>query len=375
VNAIRVLRSILLGALLVISVLLPLAAPAQRSVRVKGYVRKDGTYVAPHYRSARDSNFWNNWSTYGNINPYTLEWGTRRTPPASGITYGGYGSSLDSTAYRSPYRSSYDVDLELIRLQNEVRLATIRRDEEMRRLQDQLDELDRRARRAEFDLELARLTSERDRRQDDLLLSLSRPTVSSSTPSGYSARTAPSKAPYAAPVKLSHQLYVVNRFYSVDFEKPVTSQEASQIAPELLKSMFPDRHKQYERHVNASERALDARDYSGFQRSFDLAKGIMQGREWAYIKPSITFKRIRDGRTLIVDSESYGRFGRMTTDAYIRSKPEDDARRYARAYDLEPLVVVRSPKKDWLGVLLVNGSIGYVKTNEVEVSAYVFFRK
>jgi hypothetical protein len=38
---------------------------------VKGYFRKDGTYVSPHYRSAPDSKFYNNWSTSGNINPYT----------------------------------------------------------------------------------------------------------------------------------------------------------------------------------------------------------------------------------------------------------------------------------------------------------------
>jgi len=40
-------------------------------VWVNGYYRKDGTYVRPHYRSAPDGNVWNNWSTKGNINPYT----------------------------------------------------------------------------------------------------------------------------------------------------------------------------------------------------------------------------------------------------------------------------------------------------------------
>jgi hypothetical protein len=42
-----------------------------RDVHVSGYTRKDGTYVAPHYRSAPDSNRYNNWSTFGNVNPYT----------------------------------------------------------------------------------------------------------------------------------------------------------------------------------------------------------------------------------------------------------------------------------------------------------------
>ena len=41
------------------------------SVHVKGYFRKDGTYVAPHYRSAPDKNPYNNWSYPGNTNSYT----------------------------------------------------------------------------------------------------------------------------------------------------------------------------------------------------------------------------------------------------------------------------------------------------------------
>lgn len=46
------------------------------SVSVSGYHRKDGTYVKPHRRSAPYSNFNNNWSTKGNINPYTGEEGS-----------------------------------------------------------------------------------------------------------------------------------------------------------------------------------------------------------------------------------------------------------------------------------------------------------
>ena len=45
--------------------------------RVQGYYRTDGTYVAPHYRSAPDSSYNNNWSTGPNINPYTGKKGTR----------------------------------------------------------------------------------------------------------------------------------------------------------------------------------------------------------------------------------------------------------------------------------------------------------
>lgn len=45
------------------------------SVAVKGHFTKDGTYVAPHMRSAPDNSKFNNYSTQGNINPYTGEAG------------------------------------------------------------------------------------------------------------------------------------------------------------------------------------------------------------------------------------------------------------------------------------------------------------
>lgn len=65
---------------LALCLLISLPSPAQ--VRVRGYFRKDGTYVAPHYRSRPDGNFYNNWSTKGNINPYTGGPGTKVTAPS-----------------------------------------------------------------------------------------------------------------------------------------------------------------------------------------------------------------------------------------------------------------------------------------------------
>lgn len=56
-----------------------LSAFAQRDVFVDGHIRQDGTYVAPHWRSAPDGNPNNNWTTTPNVNPYTGERGTR--PP------------------------------------------------------------------------------------------------------------------------------------------------------------------------------------------------------------------------------------------------------------------------------------------------------
>jgi hypothetical protein len=54
-----------------------LAAPAFADQLVNGYVRKDGTYVAPHLQSAPDNNAYNNYSSKGNTNPYTGQAGTR----------------------------------------------------------------------------------------------------------------------------------------------------------------------------------------------------------------------------------------------------------------------------------------------------------
>jgi hypothetical protein len=59
------------------------ATAASAQVYVQGYTTKDGTYVAPHYRSAPDGNPYNNWSTRGNVNPYTGQVGTRNPSPST----------------------------------------------------------------------------------------------------------------------------------------------------------------------------------------------------------------------------------------------------------------------------------------------------
>ena len=47
-----------------------------KDVYVSAYTRSDGTHVQAHHRSAPDGDFNNNWSTLGNVNPYTGEPGT-----------------------------------------------------------------------------------------------------------------------------------------------------------------------------------------------------------------------------------------------------------------------------------------------------------
>ena len=38
---------------------------------VRGYYKKNGTYVAPSYRTRANSTKWDNYSTKGNSNPYS----------------------------------------------------------------------------------------------------------------------------------------------------------------------------------------------------------------------------------------------------------------------------------------------------------------
>ena len=50
---------------------------AQSSVYVSGYIKSNGTYVQPHYRSAPNNTVYDNYSKKGNINPYTGTVGTK----------------------------------------------------------------------------------------------------------------------------------------------------------------------------------------------------------------------------------------------------------------------------------------------------------
>src|SRR3989344_3994580 len=95
-------------AVLLVTIFLPNLVSA--AVGVKGYYRKDGTYVQPHYRSNPDGNPYNNWSYPGNTNPYTGE--TAKGNPETYLDNyygsGGYVSgSIDNTykAIEGGYKS------------------------------------------------------------------------------------------------------------------------------------------------------------------------------------------------------------------------------------------------------------------------------
>lgn len=71
---------------------------------VQGYTKKDGTYVAPHYRSSPNSTTSDNYSTRGNVNPYT---GAAGTKPDTRPSYGSSYSAPSYPSYSSSYGSSY----------------------------------------------------------------------------------------------------------------------------------------------------------------------------------------------------------------------------------------------------------------------------
>ncbi len=66
------MRKIVLAALVLVSA----PAFAQQSHTVSGYVRKDGTYVAPHQQTNPNETKQDNWTTRGNVNPTTGQPGT-----------------------------------------------------------------------------------------------------------------------------------------------------------------------------------------------------------------------------------------------------------------------------------------------------------
>lgn len=66
-----------LFGLLVVLLCFAVASLDAKDVHVKGYTRKDGTYVAPHVRTSPNKTKSDNYSTKGNMNPYTGKVGTK----------------------------------------------------------------------------------------------------------------------------------------------------------------------------------------------------------------------------------------------------------------------------------------------------------
>lgn len=97
-------------------------------VYVNGYTRSNGTYVKPHYRTAPNSTYTDNFSEYGNVNPYTGRAGTKHSTqyhnysdsynassPNSSITNGNYSNSIPKTSSNSSNNKAkelFDTELE-----------------------------------------------------------------------------------------------------------------------------------------------------------------------------------------------------------------------------------------------------------------------
>ena len=61
------------------------ASAASADQYVRGYTRQNGTYVQPHMQTNSNGNPFDNYSTRGNVNPYTGQIGTHNphaVPPA-----------------------------------------------------------------------------------------------------------------------------------------------------------------------------------------------------------------------------------------------------------------------------------------------------
>lgn len=58
------------------ALLLVAGAAEAKSARSSGYVKKNGTYVAPHYKTTPNKSKADNYSSKPNVNPYTGKAGT-----------------------------------------------------------------------------------------------------------------------------------------------------------------------------------------------------------------------------------------------------------------------------------------------------------
>ncbi|MBF0542308.1 MAG: hypothetical protein HQK91_12765 [Nitrospirae bacterium] len=92
------MRTILLSIILLM--LLVLVAFADEYVN--GYIRSDGTYVQGYSRTSPDNTIRNNYSTQGNINPYTEKQGTVNPNNDKNYPSGVYNPSINGGRSSKP---------------------------------------------------------------------------------------------------------------------------------------------------------------------------------------------------------------------------------------------------------------------------------
>ena len=73
-------------AIIVTLMLVTISLAATANENVRGYMKKDGTYVDPHHRTSPNNRRYDNYSSQGNQNLYTGQPGSERNefsnPPA-----------------------------------------------------------------------------------------------------------------------------------------------------------------------------------------------------------------------------------------------------------------------------------------------------
>lgn len=74
--------------IIAILITLAFATVASADTYVNGYTRSDGTYVQGHWRSSPNGTTLDNYSTRGNVNPYTGQKGYKNPYGGSGYGYG-----------------------------------------------------------------------------------------------------------------------------------------------------------------------------------------------------------------------------------------------------------------------------------------------
>lgn len=100
------MRAILLSGLV-----LAFAGPVAADDYVKGHVRKDGTYVPGHYRTSPNNTKVDNYSTRGNVNPYTGKKGSVDpyasvySRPQHARSTSSDNNKLGDDSWRDPYSS------------------------------------------------------------------------------------------------------------------------------------------------------------------------------------------------------------------------------------------------------------------------------
>jgi hypothetical protein len=79
---------------------------AQSQTYIKGYTKKDGTYVQGHFRQTPNSTNHDNWSTTQKINPHTNENGSRAKDYSSQANNYGAGQTI----YTGPNGGQYYIN-------------------------------------------------------------------------------------------------------------------------------------------------------------------------------------------------------------------------------------------------------------------------